>query len=176
MPRGRRTTENQSRYINPQFMRRINNQGSITELQDEQSIYDTCIICSELLDNVNGPNNNQYCRTHCNDVVNVCPNNHKFHRGCILRQCNTTTTEISGIFEGQRYTGNIALANASKCPLCRAPLITRCTNFRNVTKVPTEELATNTGGRRRRKRRTNKHRTNKRRTNRRNKNRKTCRN
>jgi len=59
------------------------------------SPYEECIICSELLDNINGPGQSAKCNENCNDVVKICENNHMIHRGCLLNACNADRVNIS---------------------------------------------------------------------------------
>ena len=98
----------------------------------------TCSICYLELNNEDGPGPStdepKKCEIDCNDVVNVCENNHLFHRRCILESCNASPVnmyEQMGMqIASQQY---IAEQNiATTCPLCRRPLLTVCSNFKNT--------------------------------------------
>ena len=119
----------------------------------EESEFPECVICSEPLNNVNGPGRTSNCRQKCNDAVKVCAYGHIFHRGCILNACNAPDVETSyaptGILTPQR--------TKDRCPICRKPLIMGCQQFQTFAQPETEEALKEYkrqhGGNRRMKRR-----------------------
>jgi hypothetical protein len=122
-----------------------------------ESPYEECIICGDLLNNVAGPGNSEKCAQDCNDVVSVCPNNHRFHRGCILNACNADPVNIAAQMGFEQYETHKAQQRRNNCPVCQVELLYPCEQFRNVEKVSEEELKNGkTGGRKRKTRKRNK--------------------
>jgi len=137
-----------------------------------------CVICGNYLNNVDGPDPTDKCSSNCEDVVNVCRNNHLFHRACILNSCNAAEVDIVGQMNIQgedEYT--IPQSIATICPMCRTPLVPSCEGMRTKTRVDVANIGMDgmeinlTGGRRKRKtkkhkrtgkhKKTNKHKKNK---------------
>jgi surface protein len=122
-----------------------------------ESPYEECIICGDLLNNVIGPGNSEKCGQNCNDVVSVCRNNHRFHRGCILNACNADPVNIAAQMGFGEYPTNRPQQRRNKCPVCQVELLYPCDQFRTVEKVSDEELRNGTtGGRKRKTRKRNK--------------------
>jgi len=121
--------------------------------------YPECVICGNYLNNVDGPDPTDKCRANCEDVVNVCRNNHLFHRACILNSCNADAIDIVGQMNIQgRGVHNVQQSIATICPICRAPLVPSCEGMRIKTRVATANIGMDgmeinlTGGRRRKTR------------------------
>lgn len=114
-----------------------------THSPEEKMTYGECFICTYPLNNFSGPGPGPKCTQFCNDVVNICPNNHKIHRVCVLNSCNARNT-----------------VRRNNCPYCQLELITACNNFTNpniAPKIPIYQLSIpveTRGGFRRRKRKT----------------------
>jgi surface protein len=141
--------------------------------------YVDCVICSNSLNNVDGPGKSQQCQYFCDDVVEICVNHHKVHRGCILSSCNAPKVDLAiqmGMPENSSQWSLARQERRNNCPICQMPLITECDNFKNrkkVPRVPTEQLfeRIQAGGKRKRKIRTrNQRRKGNKRTKRANKN------
>ena len=115
-----------------------------------------CVICGEYLNNIDGPGPSAKCeQDNCDDVVNVCENNHLFHRGCILNSCNAERVDVvsqMGVNQDPHFKTQ---AITRECPLCKQPLIPNCEGLRNKERVPTEQInkdgLINKGGKRKRK-------------------------
>jgi hypothetical protein len=110
----------------------------------EEQPFPDCVICGEYLNNVN-----------CNDVVNVCENNHLFHRGCILTSCNARRVDIAGQMRSPYPASFREQSIASLCPMCKQPLVPSCEGLRDKERVPTENIneegLKNKGGRKTRR-------------------------
>jgi hypothetical protein len=125
--------------------------------QINESPYEECIICGDLLNNVIGPGNSEKCGQDCNDVVSVCRNNHRFHRGCILNACNADPVNIAAQMGFAQYETHRPQQRRNNCPVCQVELSYPCEQFRTVEKVSEEELKNGkTGGRKRKTRKRNK--------------------
>jgi hypothetical protein len=107
--------------------------------QIEEKPYPKCSICYEYLDNEDGPGPSEKCQENCNDVVNVCVNNHLFHRGCILNSCNAGGVDIAAQM-GSRFQYIQEQSIATECPLCKSPLIPSCEGLRVKERVPTKNI------------------------------------
>jgi hypothetical protein len=123
----------------------------------EQNFPD-CIICGNYLNNADGPDPTDNCRSNCDDVVNVCRNNHLFHRACILNSCNAGEIDLleqMNVAGSGEYT--VAQSIATICPICRSPLLPSCEGMRTKTRVATANIGMDgmeinlTGGKRKRK-------------------------
>jgi surface protein len=142
----------------------------------EGLVYAECLLCSNTLNNVDGPGKNSACNEFCNDVVEVCVNHHRVHRGCILNSCNPPRVDIASQMGMPEYSALRTQKRRNNCPICQQPLITECDNFKSrnvVPRVPTEQLfeKIQSGGKRKKKRRTrNKRKKGNKRTKRTNKN------
>jgi len=131
----------------------------------QESPYDECVICSDLLNNIDGPGISGNCQSNCNDVIIVCENNHRFHRSCILNWCGAPSVDVLGQMNQSQYGVNMRSQQGSnKCPVCRQRI--NCSELITKPKVLDEELKVNKGGKKRinNKKRTEKKRTNKKRT------------
>jgi hypothetical protein len=106
--------------------------------------FEECVICGYLLNNSAGKMTTTHCKDNCIDVVNVCKNNHKFHRGCILDWCNVGSVNIAGQmgFQMQHYSEQ---NKRNTCPICVTTLIPTCQELAYVQKVSTEELLEESG-------------------------------
>jgi hypothetical protein len=125
--------------------------------QINDSPYEECIICGDLLNNVAGPGDSEKCGQDCNDVVSVCRNNHRFHRGCILNACKADPVNIAAQMGFAQYANERPQQRRNKCPVCQVELLYPCEQFRTVPKVSEEELKNGkTGGRKRKTRKRNK--------------------
>jgi surface protein len=125
--------------------------------QINDSPYEECIICGDLLNNVIGPGDSEKCGQNCNDVVSVCRNNHRFHRGCILNACNADPVNIAAQMGFEQYETNRPQQRRNNCPVCQVELLYPCEQFKTVEKVSEEELKNGkTGGRKRKTRKRNK--------------------
>jgi hypothetical protein len=125
--------------------------------QINESPYEECIICGDLLNNVIGPGDSEKCGQNCNDVVSVCRNNHRFHRGCILNACNADPVNVTAQMGFTQYETHRPQQRRNKCPVCQVELLYPCDQFRTVPKVSEEELKNGkTGGRKRKTRKRNK--------------------
>jgi hypothetical protein len=123
---------------------------ALEEVQ-ETSEFPECIICGDLLNNMEGPGTSNHCQVKCNDAIKVCGSGHIFHRGCILEACNAApVTIVRGYSMNQE--------RRFKCPICQKPLTgvnprIGCNALRNIT-VETEEALKEykrqTGGKKRR--------------------------
>ena len=118
--------------------------NSVVELDDDEPIerntpFPDCVICFEPLDNISGPDPSQNCQRRCKDVVNVCRNNHLFHRGCILNSCNADSVNIAEQM-GFDSIYNVAQSIATQCPLCKQPLNPSCNGVRRKPKVATKNI------------------------------------
>jgi surface protein len=141
----------------------INLQKQITEQVVQQALntpivenaqYDTCYVCDELEDNIHGPGPSTHCSNHCNDVIKICDNNHKLHRGCILSMCNTTSHYTQSRLYGEIFQNEHTIN--TKCPECRGKFIVPCADFADPTLAPklsNDELLKQSGGKRRKFRR-----------------------
>jgi hypothetical protein len=119
--------------------------------QIEEKPYPQCSICYEYLDNEDGPGPSEKCQENCNDVVNVCVNNHLFHRGCILNSCNAGGVDVAAQM-GSRHQYIREQSIATLCPICKTPLIPNCEGLRGKERVPTENINQFVkGGKRKRK-------------------------
>lgn len=158
-----------------QVVRRVRPAEIYSHLETER-----CLICSDPLDNVEGPGPNPgICNENCNDVIEVCPvKKHKFHRGCILRHClpDQININVSGISE---YDTMRDIVKVCPYPGCGAKL--SCDEYANKARVEidsNDEIDENTieaiveGGRKR----SNKKRSNKKRSNRKHNSRKKSKN
>jgi hypothetical protein len=114
------------------------NARQIQDLREEQPFPD-CVICGEYLNNVDGPGPSENCQVNCNDVVNVCENNHLFHRGCILTSCNAGRVDIAGQMRSPYYSFE-EQSIATECPMCKQPLVPSCEGLRDKERVPTENI------------------------------------
>jgi hypothetical protein len=120
-------------------------------------LIDGFLICGNLLNNVVGPGNSEKCEQDCNDVVSVCRNNHRFHRGCILNACNADPVNIAAQMGFAQYANERPQQRRNNCPVCQVELLYPCDQFRTVPKVSEEELKNGkTGGRKRKTRKRNK--------------------
>lgn len=159
-----------NRHDQIELQNQINNRVRSSVVPETISEFPTCIICAELLNNIDGPGNSRNCLENCNDAIKVCANGHIMHRGCILEACNAGALDMSlqmgnnetGILEQQQRINN--------CPICQIPLIMRCEQLNIAQAVSDEELKEykrQTGGKHKgktKRRKTNKGRkTNKRR-------------
>jgi surface protein len=98
--------------------------------------YPECVICGNYLNNVDGPDPTDKCRSKCEDVINVCINNHLFHRACILNSCNAGRVNIVSQMNIQgRGAYNVQQSIATKCPMCRSPLVPSCEGMRKKKRV-----------------------------------------
>ncbi len=112
-----------------------------------ESEYPECLICGELLNNVDGPGPSDRCNLGCNDAVIVCETRHItidnkeeifrhiFHRGCILEACNPNLTINRASQMGMPNEYDLVgarLRNATKCPICRNNLLYDCNTFADV--------------------------------------------
>jgi len=121
------------------------------------SPYEECVICGDLLNNVIGPGDSEKCGQNCNDVVSVCPNNHRFHRGCILNACNADPVNVAAQMGFEQSVSYAPQQRRNNCPVCMSELSYPCDQFRTVPKVSDEELRNGTtGGRKRKTRKRNK--------------------
>ena len=103
------------------------------------SPFPECVICGECLDNNAGPGPSENCQENCNDVVNVCENNHLFHRGCILDSCNAGRVDVAGQMRSRYYSFQ-EQSIATLCPMCKQPLVPSCEGLRDKERVPTENI------------------------------------
>jgi hypothetical protein len=123
----------------------------------DDSPYEECIICGDLLNNVVGPGNSEKCEQDCNDVVSVCRNNHRFHRGCILNACNADPVNVAAQMGFEQSVSYAPQQRRNNCPVCMSELLYPCDQFKTVEKVSEEELKNGkTGGRKRKTRKRNK--------------------
>jgi ankyrin repeat protein len=114
--------------------------------------YEECIICSELLDNINGPGESEKCSENCNDVVKICENNHMIHRGCILNACNANKVNIASQMGFSQFNTLAKQKRKNQCPICQVSLLVPCEEFKTVDKVLETDLPKKTvGGRRNKK-------------------------
>jgi hypothetical protein len=97
----------------------------ISPTLQETSDFPECGICYDLLNNIDGPGPSTACETNCNDAIKVCVNNHIFHRGCVLTNCNVSSINISSQMNNNapEYAHMRLLANRMKCPLCREDIM-----------------------------------------------------
>ena len=107
---------------------------------DDIQPYPKCTLCFEYLNNVDGPGPSEKCQNNCNDVVDVCVNNHLFHRGCILNSCNAERVDIASQMGFPRYSSLQEQSIATQCPLCKAPLVPSCEGLRDKERVATENI------------------------------------
>jgi hypothetical protein len=119
---------------------------------NDQEIFSECVICGEYLDNNAGPGPSDKCQENCNDVVSVCENNHLFHRGCILESCNVGRVNVGS----EDYPSFGELSVASRCPLCKAPLVPSCEGLRNKERVEAVNEIINRGGKKKTRKTKNK--------------------
>jgi hypothetical protein len=102
--------------------------------------YEECIICGELLDNTNGPNESEKCTENCNDVVKICENNHMIHRGCILNACNADRVDVAAQIGFSQFSRLAEQKRKNLCPICQMPLLVSCEAFKTVDKVLETDL------------------------------------
>ena len=124
---------------------------------DESIKYDICSICSDPLNNVNGPgpDSSRKCISNCNDVIIVCPRNHMFHRGCVLKWTKADSVDIAGQMGFTGMETMVTQQKRKRCPLCTEFMIN---DLETVPKVTKDELPKVTsGGKRKRKRKTKKY-------------------
>ena len=96
-------------------------------------VYDDCLLCLNPLNNVDGPGKSNLCTQFCDDVVEICANHHKVHRGCILSACNADNVDVAGQMGMSEYSFFKP----------QQPLITECDNFKSrelVARVPVYQL------------------------------------
>jgi len=117
--------------------------AQIPDLREKQP-FPECILCGEYLNNVDGPGPSEKCQNNCNDVVDVCVNNHLFHRGCILNSCNAERVDIASQMGFPQYSSLQEQSIATVCPLCKTPLAPNCEGLREKERVHTENI--NEGG------------------------------
>jgi surface protein len=114
-----------------------------------------CIICDIYLNNNAGPGPSRKCENNCNDVINVCENNHLFHRGCILNSCNADRVDVASQMGFNQFQSLQTQSIATTCPICRAKLLPDCQGLRYKERVPTENInidgIINKGGKRKRR-------------------------
>jgi len=106
-------------------------------------VYDECLLCLNPLNNVDGPGKNNLCTQFCDDVVEICANHHKVHRGCVLSACNADNVDVAGQMGMSEYSFFKPQQRRNNCPICQQPLITECDNFKSrelVARVPVEQL------------------------------------
>jgi surface protein len=135
----------QKEHIEKQLAKHIKlaEQQSINDKKEEQP-FPECVICGEYLNNSDGPGPSEKChQENCNDVVNVCENNHLFHRGCILNSCNAEKVDAASQMGFDQFQSYQTQSIATKCPLCKNPLIPNCEGLRNKERVPTEQIDEN---------------------------------
>lgn len=149
----RRRRQLQSNQIEEQMKRA--RETPIDEIKEQP--FPKCIICGDYLNNNDGPGPSSKCQQdNCNDVINVCKNNHLFHRGCILNWCNAERVDsVSQMSIRAPYQHLQEQQKKIECPSCTHPLIPNCEGLRNKERVPTEQinkdLLINKGGKRKRK-------------------------
>ena len=116
--------------------------------------YVECPICGVPMNGINGPENKMavenddnhlemLCRSEeeCSEVIEVCANNHRYHRGCILEWCHKRGF------------------NEARCPQCRGEL--NCDYLETKPPVPVYKLERLKRGGRKHKKKTLKKRTRK---------------
>lgn len=117
--------------------------------------YDECLICADPLNNDDGPGPSANCFFNCNDVVTLCENGHRVHRGCALNSCAPGTVDTLSQMNIVGYGSiNQPLARKNQCPICTKPLLVSCDKFKTVPRVPTNALEIISGGKHRIKRTT----------------------
>ena len=109
----------------------------------EKKPFPYCGICHEYLNNIEGPGQSERCQKNCDDVVNVCVNNHLFHRGCILNWCNAGSVDVASQIGFPQYSNLQPLSKATKCPLCDQDLLPSCEGLREKERVSTENINEN---------------------------------
>jgi hypothetical protein len=134
------------------------------DLNKNETPYEECQICGDLLNNIDGPGPNNKCSENCNDVVKICNNNHLIHRGCVLNACNADKVNIGAQMGFDQYGSLKDQERKNNCPFCMTPLIVNCNEFRIIAKVPDSELIKPKGGKRKINKRTRKRRTKNRKT------------
>jgi len=107
---------------------------------DEEQPFPRCAICNGYLNNHDGPGPSEKCQENCNDVVNVCGNNHLFHRGCILNSCKAERVDVAAQMGFPQYSHFEEQSIATECPLCREQLEPNCEGLRDKERVPTENI------------------------------------
>jgi surface protein len=121
---------------------------------EKEQPFPKCVICNDYLNNNDGPGPSTKCRNNCNDVINVCENNHLFHRGCILNSCNADRVDISSQMGFNEVQNLQTQSISTTCPICREKILPDCQGLRNKERVPTENINTdgliNKGGKRNR--------------------------
>ena len=121
---------------------------------EKEQPFPKCVICNDYLNNNDGPGPSTKCRNNCNDVINVCENNHLFHRGCILNSCNADRVDITSQMGFNHIQTLQTQSISTTCPICREKLFPDCQGLRNKERVPTENINTsgliNKGGKRNR--------------------------
>jgi surface protein len=149
------------RLLPPEVLKRKQAQQQIAEamrlasqlpVDDREQPFPRCVICDEFLNNIDGQGPNEKCQNNCNDVVNVCENNHLFHRGCILNSCNAERVDVASQMGFNQFQSLQNQSISTICPICRQPLLPSCEGLRDKEKVPTENIDENglikKGGRR----------------------------
>ena len=122
-----------------------------TDNEKEQP-FPRCVICDDYLNNNAGPGPSTKCENNCNDVINVCKNNHLFHRGCILNSCNADRVDVASQMGFNQFQSLQTQSISTTCPICRAKLLPNCQGLHDKERVPTENINTdgliNKGGKR----------------------------
>lgn len=143
-----RQEDERRRQREQQMERQIQINRRVAEAAQEEiieSVYPECVICSELLNNIDGPPEGIFrnCTQNCNDAVKVCVNGHIFHRGCILNSCNPNTRVDAAAQMGMEYHHNVGFKRKDKCPICQLELSFPCDTFKNtflIKPVPDDKL------------------------------------
>lgn len=159
----RMTRQDRERQINAMKANQLKHIQQIKEQeQPEDGQFDTCSICMDVLNNVDGPDTDDKCIANCKDVVVVCKHGHQFHRGCILNACNPPEVNVTAQMGINAYNHNVSQRRKGHCPLCATDLLVPCDEFRTVPKVETASLAKIGGKKSKYSRKANKAKTKKR--------------
>ena len=111
----------------------------------DNSKYEQCSICLDILDNIHGPGSTDNCKDNGNDVVIACTNRDMFHRGCILDWCNAPSVDTAAQM-GSTYSNVKQQEKSNNCPLCREDLLKKCNEFNKIPKIPENQLPLKNGG------------------------------
>jgi len=140
LKRIRRQQERQQQST--QIAEQMQRAAQIPTDNEKEQPFPRCIICDEYLNNNAGPGPSKNCENNCNDVINVCKNNHLFHRGCILDSCNADRVDVASQMGFNEFQSLQTQSIATTCPICRAKLLPDCQGLRYKERVPTENINT----------------------------------
>ena len=147
--------QQQQQQQSTQIAEQMQRAAQIPTDNEKEQPFPECVICGDYLNNNAGPGPSAKCVNNCNDVINVCKNNHLFHRGCILNSCNAGRVDVASQMGFNEFQSLQTQSISTTCPICRAKLLPNCQGLRDKERVPTENInidgLINKGGKRNRR-------------------------